>query len=154
MDALEIFQDWKALVKRDHVKVFCTDSGGLSTLNQCTLHRIRLGRHGSPLALSGRRRFDCAHLHCFLTFSSLLFPSPPSSPPPHAQSMAPPLPDAEGCVQHRYVPRLGGHDLLLSEETIGFSHVRLCLDMAEKGRHVQEECVFDGCHERVGRGAT
>ena len=40
------------------------------------------------------------------------------------------------------------------EVTISFLHVRLCLDMAEKGHHAQEECVFDGCHERVGRGVT
>ena len=46
---------------------------------------------------------------------------------------------------------LEGTILLLSEETIGFSHARLCLDMAEKGHHAQEECVFDGCHERVSR---
>ena len=48
---------------------------------------------------------------------------------------------------------LEGMILLLSEETIGFLHARLCLDTAEKGHHVQEECVFDGYHEHVSRGA-
>ena len=75
-------------------KVFCTDNRGLSTLNQCTLHHIHLGHH---------------LLHCFLTFS-LLFPSLPSSLPAHMQYVAPLLPDAEGCVQHWYIPQLGGHN--------------------------------------------
>ena len=99
-DALEILQDWKALVKRDRVKVFHTDSRGTKNTQSMYAPSHTSGASWQSASL------EWPTVDLTVPTSTAVCCSFPHRHLLHLLCQTP-----KGAFsQHRYVPWLGGHD--------------------------------------------